>query len=168
VPFKAQNEVKAIEQNENQKILLENSLQHQFSNPQELDLFKIQIVGKSIMEGIVVFTITNYDDNVIYSVKYPAIQLLGYAFDYEDGTVAEKDEYIRKKVDEYLGSDNFYSPAIKLTDRFDRDYSKEEIWEDIKSDQSAIGFNYCRSAGWSQRIAYSKSQKKVVMYFECC
>lgn len=56
-------------------------------------------------------------------------------------------------------------PAIKIAEPFSSDTSDKEIWYDIKSDKSAIGFVYYHGYEGVYCIAYSKKKKKVVNYF---
>ena len=152
----------------NDTILVENRLNHPFSHPIKSDEFHIYIIGSnSILEGTVIFTIKDYNGTVIYTEKFPANELLGYHTDYHNKK-DEKEDFIEKRITEFFDQENFYNPAIKENDNFDSDYSNLEIWEDIRSDSTAIGFDYLIGEEDGRRIAYSKKLKKVVMYFNCC
>ena len=65
-------------------------------------------------------------------------------------------------------TNNFINPAIAADDKFEADYSDKEIWDDIKSDPTAIGFYYMLGEEDGRRIAFSKKTGKVLMYFNCC
>ncbi|PXY03075.1 hypothetical protein DF185_03010 [Marinifilum breve] len=147
--------------------LAENKILCSFSHPDKKDEFYIMIEGSSILKGNVRFTITNYNRIKIYEEEFPAIFLIGHGLPFEASEI-EKENFIKKRISEFFNEDNFSSPAISAEDTFDEDYSNKEIWEDIKSDQTAIGFYYLIGEGDGRSIAYSKKLKKVVMYFNCC
>ena len=86
----------------------------------------------------------------------------------DNSTDKEKEEYIKDKIDKLFNVDNFHQPAIAANDTFDEDYTKKEIWDDIISDQTAIGFYYKIGEEDMRFIAYSKRQMKIVIYYNCC
>lgn len=149
-------------------ILVKHSIDHIFSDPLEEDVFSIKIIGNSLIKAEVLFTIMSKSGDEIYSARFPSVNLLGYAFSYEEGTVSEKESYIKQKVLNFFSEENFTYPAIKDDDIFDQDYSNKQIWNDIKSDNQSIGFCYRVSGGYYRKIAYSKTKKQTVVYFECC
>ena len=114
------------------------------------------------------FTITDKSGDMIYSTRFPSANLLGYAFSYEEGTISEMESYIKQEVLNFFSEDKFLYPAIKEDDSLDQDYSNKQVWEDIKSDNHAIGFCYWVSGGYHRKIAFSKKKKRTVVYFECC
>ena len=77
-------------------------------------------------------------------------------------------KYIKDKLDKFFNEDNFHQPAIAANDSFDEDYTKKEIWDDIISDRTAIGFYYLIGEEDGRHIAYSKKLGKVVLYYNCC
>jgi hypothetical protein len=82
--------------------------------------------------------------------------------------VKDSEKYIRNRIKEFFEEKNFKYPAIKQDEVLDEDYSDKEIWNDIQSDRTAIGFFYLIGEEDGRTIAYSKKTKKVVMYFNCC
>jgi hypothetical protein len=72
------------------------------------------------------------------------------------------------RIREFFKEKNFYSPAIKQDEIFNEDLSDKEIWTEIKSDSSAIGFYYLIGEEDGRKIAFSKKKNKIVMYFNCC
>lgn len=121
--------------------IIENNLCHVFSHESKMDFFKIAVSGKSIIEGTVRLTINDYEGNEILNEEFPAKYLLGYALDY-DASIMDKEDFIRKRVADFFNEENFHYPAIAKDEIFDEDYSNQEIWNDIYSDRSAIGFYY--------------------------
>lgn len=93
--------------------------------------------------------------------------LLGYGLKHNP-TDKQVEEYIKDRIDKFFNDDNFRQPAIASNDTFDEDYTKKEIWDDIISDQTSVGFHYLIGEEDGRNIAFSKKQKKVVLYYNCC
>jgi len=149
-------------------VLLENQTDKLFSNPNKKDIFSISIIGENILNGKMIFKITNSSGVELWNEIYPTNVLInGYIID-EDTTDEEKISMIKNRVSSFFDDENFIFPAINPSDVFDRDYSDLEIWNDIKSDQKAKGFYYLIGLEESCKLTYSKTQKKIVKYFCCC
>ncbi|NOS93263.1 MAG: hypothetical protein HOP30_15190 [Cyclobacteriaceae bacterium] len=147
-------------------VLYSNHLAHEFSDHLEKDSFKISITGKTILTGQVKFEIKSANGEILLNETFPSYYLLGDS-EYVERTDQQKEEWIKKRVDEFFNEDNFHQPAI-TNPKFDEDYSNKDIWEEIAVDKTAIGFFYLVGEEDGRQIAYSKKQKKVVMYFNCC
>jgi hypothetical protein len=149
-------------------ILLNESIEREFSNPKRKGKLTISIVGKNILEGKMIFKVIDSNGNELLNEKYPADYLINeYIFD-ENSTDKERKNYIKKRITEFFKEDNFSIPALSNEEKFDSDYSNKKIWDDIKSDTTAVGFYYLIGLENGCRIAYSKKDKKVVKYFCCC
>ncbi|MFA6127877.1 MAG: hypothetical protein WC699_11270 [Bacteroidales bacterium] len=149
-------------------ILIEQRAWFDFSKVGQKDEFYICIRGKSIAEGNVIFTITSHDKTTILREEFPSNLLIGYGLDGDQNSVKDREDYIKNRIKDFFGEKNLSYPAIKQDEVFDEDYSDKEIWNDIKSDQTAVGFFYLIGEEDGRNIAYSKKTKKVVMYFNCC
>src|SRR5690349_12656942 len=146
-------------------ILYRKEIVHSFSSPNDRDSFKIYVTGPSIVEGQVTFQIKTSEGQMILNEKYSSNYFLDYDF---DRTLGTEEDYIKKRIDSFFDEKHFKQPAITADEPFDENYSKKEIWEDIKSDKSSIGFSYLIGKEDGRHIAYSKKLGKVVMYFNCC
>lgn len=145
-------------------IIYKNVTLHNFSSPVDLDTFKIYVTGKTIKDGEFTFKIVTSKGETILEEKYQSLYLVDFGFDERLGT---EEEYIKKRLDSFFSEEHFKKPAI--TDQtFDGNYSDKAIWEDIRSDKTSIGFKYLIGKEDGRHIAYSKSKRKVVMYFNCC
>jgi hypothetical protein len=149
-------------------ILIEQRAVHDFSKVDKKDEFYICIRGKSIAEGKVIFTIVSHDKITILREEFPSYLLMNYGFEGDSESVKDREKYMRIRIKEFFEEKNFKYPAIKQDEGFEEDYSNKEIWNDIKSDRTAIGFYYLIGEEDGRKIAYSKKTKKVVMYFNCC
>jgi hypothetical protein len=152
-----------------QEPLLENVIYRTFSNPSTKDKFSISISGTSIVDGTMKFTISTSEGVTIHLEEYPSNYLIGYGLgSTTPPTLKEEEDYIKKRVAEFFNDDNFSSPAIGANDEIDTDYSNEEDWNDIRSDQTAVGFYYLIAEEAGCQIAYSKKNQKTIKYFCCC
>ena len=150
-----------------ESILYMKEILHNFSSPTDKDSFNIYITGQSIKDGLIKFQIIKNDGLIILDETFPTHEFLDYGLK-DNATDKEKEEYIKGKIDKFFNEDNFHQPAIAANDTFDEDYTKKEIWDDIISDQTAIGFYYKIGEEDMRFIAYSKRQMKIVIYYNCC
>jgi hypothetical protein len=150
-----------------ESILYKKEILHNFSSTVDKDTFKIYVTGQSIKDGQIKFQIIKKDGIIILDETFPTYQFLDYGLK-DNSTDKEKEEYIKGKLDKLFNEDNFHQPAIAANDTFDEDYTKKEIWDEIISDQTTIGFYYKIGEEDMRFIAYSKRQMKIVIYYNCC
>ena len=163
---KKEREIKTIKTD---SLIIENKILHKFSQIDKDDEFYICIKGTSILKGKAVFKINNSDGIEIYKVEFPSIELINPDLSLGiDAPIKDQKLFIKKRILEFFDKNNFISPAINKDDIFDEDYSDKEIWFDIKSDKTAIGFHYLVGEEDGRSVAYSKKTKKVIIYFNCC
>lgn len=148
---------------ESGKVLLQDSIKHPFSEPNKDDTFKIKLSGKSILEGKVNFQIFNSENKLIHSENFDSADLLG-DLDIESSTAEQRQDTIIKRMKYFFSNENFLEPAVSKHEDLESDIEKE-IFDDIKSDKTAIGFMYSIGYEGLYIIAYSKKMKKVVLYF---
>lgn len=149
-------------------ILIEQQVSHDFSQVGKKDKFFICIRGKSIIEGQVIFKITSHDNREILREEFPSYLLMNYGFIGDLESEKDRVKYMTSRIKEFFKEKNFHSPAIIEDEVFNEDFSDKEIWTDIKSDGTAIGFNYLIGEEDGRKIAFSKKKNKIVMYFNCC
>lgn len=150
--------------------LIENKVLHAFSNPSKKDEFRIVITGKSLLEGKVVFTITNSEGKNLLKEEFDANYLLGYDFTGNIDSKKETDAFIQKRIREFFSEDRFSVPAIEEDVVFEDQsyYIDKETWEEVKANQQAIGFYYLLGSEDGRHIAFSKKKGKAVMFYNCC
>ena len=149
-------------------VLIENKVMHAFSKIDNKDEFYICIKGKSILDGKMIFKITKSDGTELLNEEFPSYLLMGYGFEGDMNSAKDKEDYIKSRIKDFFNENNFMYPAIKSDENFDEDYSDKEIWNEIKSDLTVIGFSYLIGEEDGRKIAFSKNKGKVVMYFNCC
>jgi hypothetical protein len=145
-----------------------NSRKHAFSDPSRLDSFVVAVTGDSLLEAHVRLEIFDYTGRSIYVDTFASGYLLGYGVDYNN-TEAEKEDYIRKRIEGFFDTDSFIFPAIASTDPLDGEHTEnQKFWKELKADQQAIGFYYLLGKEDGRYIAYSKSLRKALLYYNCC
>lgn len=149
-------------------ILVVNKVKHHFSNATAKDVFEIYIKGENINNGTVVFTITSNAGKELLREEFPSSALIDYGFEGNFKAVAEREKYMISRIKKFFAADNFKTPALESDAEFIEGYSERPIFDEIKNDQSAIGFFYSLYEEDGRSIAYSKKHNKVVMYFNCC
>ena len=149
-------------------ILIEQRVMHAFSQIDKKDEFYVCIKGESIVEGKMIFKIISHNGTEILKEEFPSYLLMDYGFEGDINSIKDREDYMKIRIEEFFNENNFINPAIAVDDKFEADYSDKEIWDDIKSDPTAIGFYYLIGEEDGRRIAFSKKTGKVVMYFNCC
>jgi hypothetical protein len=136
-----------------------------------MDTFELVARGNDTLNSIVTFSIRTIEGDTIFSETFPATDLIGYnLLETEQLKITDvmRLKVILKRFETFFDSTNFYQPAIKHSDVCDSSYSDVSVWNDIKSDQTAIGFHFLIGEENGRSIAYSKAKRKVVVYFSCC
>jgi hypothetical protein len=127
------------------KKIMGYSVAHNFSDSTYKDIFSINLYGKTILSGVVVFQIFDHTHKSIFKETYHAQDLLGDMGDVLNNR--QKQDTIKKRLADFLDTRKFISPAIDPKETFDNAYSSADNadkpeWEEIKKDKSSIGFMY--------------------------
>lgn len=168
---KTEEPVEPEDSKEKSEYLIENKVQHVFSDRAKKDEFRIVVTGKSLSKGKVSFTITNSEGKVLLKEEFEADYLFGYEFEGNINSQKETDAFITKRIQAFFSKDKFSVPAIAPDVVFEEDqsyYIDRETWQEIKSDKQAVGFYYLLGKEDGRHLAFSKKKGKVVMYYNCC
>ncbi len=152
------------------KMLKKVTHQRVFSNNNAEDTFSLTMVGNKINAAQISFTITNNKGEILYKENFPSEALLDYGLleVSEKPTEKDKENYLLKRMDTFFEPKDFSTPAIKPNADYEPQYSDRIIWNTLKQDTTAVGFDYLLYEESGRSIAYSKKLKKVVEYFSCC
>jgi hypothetical protein len=115
-----------------------------------------------------IFKITKSDGTELLNEEFPSYLLIDYGFEGDVNSVKDREDYLKRRIKDFFNDRNFLYPAVKQDENYDEDYSDKDIWDEIKSDHTIVGFSYLIGEEDSRKIAFSKKKKKVVMYFNCC
>lgn len=148
-------------------ILYTKQVLHHFSSTVESDTFKIIVTGQSIKNGQFKFQIISKDKGILFDENFETRMLLDFSLK-PNPTDKDIEDHIKNRIDKFFNEDRFRQPAVSENDTFDEDYGEKEIWEDIASDRTAIGFYYLIAEEDGRHIAYSKRKKTTVQYYTCC
>ena len=146
---------------------LTQTTKHYFSDPKQKDSFVIRLRGHSVLNGKLAFEIFDPHGKRIFREDFPARYFLNYDVN-EPSSDSEKEAFILKRMKEFFKEENFSTPAIKDSDTLNPEYADKAAWDDIKSDPTAVGFYFQLGQEDGRSIAYSKRDKKVTTYFNCC
>ena len=147
-------------------VLYKKSFTHKFSSTVTVDSFNIYLIGKTIPWGLLKLEIKNANGEIIYSETSKTSNI----WDVEMYTAKKevKEKYVLSFIDKSFNKENFFSPVIKPSDTFNEYYSDKKIWDELKADKTVIGFSYSMGYENGRQVAFVKSLKKAVRYFDCC
>jgi hypothetical protein len=141
---------------------------HAFSQPGgKPDEFRLVFRGASLLTGAATFTITDPSGQVIFREMLPAADLeaaLVYEMKTPSATAAEREAFIRRRLDEFLLPAHFHSPAIAATAAFPA--ASEQLdratWTALRQAPQSIRFDYLVGKEDRRQIAWSPLKKQVV------
>jgi len=155
-------------------VIYKKEIFHSFSSLDSKDLFRIYVTGKSLVKGEVHFQIIVNHMNLILDETFSAFGDLGYymselkSLGQQELTSQEQEEYIKKTLDDFFDEKAFDYPAAGPSNISVFKSPEKEIWKEIISDKSSIGFTYGVGYQDGRQIAYSRKLKKAVILVQCC
>lgn len=139
---------------------------HVFSNPGAPDVFKLEMRGKDILTGKATFTVTDASGQVIFREMLAAEDLeaaMVYEMKTPTATAAEREAYVRRRMDEFFADKNFQKPALTAKATYPTDNSiPRTAWDDLLKRPDAVSFSYLVGKEDRRRIAWSPGAKQVV------
>ncbi|MGY2131574.1 hypothetical protein ACW9KT_05075 [Hymenobacter sp. HD11105] len=139
--------------------------QHRFSSPSTEDEFKLVLRGPSMLAGEVTFTITDSRGETIFREVLSAADLeatMVYEMKNKTATQAEREAFVRRRMDEFFADKNFRTPAITDKDTHQPDLLDRATWEDLRRRPDAISFQYTVGKEDGRRIVWAPLKKEVV------
>lgn len=138
---------------------------HRFSSPSTEDEFKLVLRGPSLLAGEATFTITNSTGETIFREVLSAADLeaaMVYEMKNATATQAEREAFVRRRMDEFFADKNFRTPAITAKDTHQPDLLDRATWEDLRRRPEAVSFQYTVGKEDGRRIAWAPLKKEVV------
>ena len=142
-----------------------------FSSPDLKDHFELMATGEDTLTSRIHFSILSSRGDTLYSYELGPSDILG-ALNHQP-TPTERRERIARlfgELQQFLSDDKFLIPALPPGAEYENDnvnFDRSD-WEDIASDQTAVGFRIVRCVDLSYYVAYSKAKDKVVRYLIIC
>lgn len=136
-----------------------------FSSPATEDEFKLVLRGPALLGGEVTFTITDSGGATIYREVLSAADLeaaMVYEMKGTTATQAEREAFVRRRMDEFFAAKNFRTPAVTGQETYQPGSLDRATWDDLRRRPDAIGFQYTVGKEDGRRIAWSPLQKQVV------
>ncbi|WP_400193728.1 hypothetical protein [Hymenobacter sp. B81] len=140
---------------------------HLFSSPSAPDLFQLVLRGDSLLSSEATFSITAADGTVIFRETLSSADLeaaLVYEMTRPGATKAEREAYLRRRMDEFFAEKNFRRPAIGPQENYQPGLTDRATWDDLRRRPDAWSFRYLVGKEDGRRIAWSPLKKQVVRY----
>ncbi len=151
------------------KLLVTYTFIHTFSDPLKKDLFSLALYSDKNSRFWCIFWILDHHRHIIYK---DTVDIGDRFVDLDTATFTKgmKEDSTRKFAAHFFDSTNFSRPSIEKSENFqdsfpDADSSEEKEWNEIKADESSVGFSYEIGNESIMTIAFSKKRKKVMVVF---
>lgn len=138
---------------------------HLFSSPATPDVFTLALRGPNLLSGEASFTITAAGGQVIFREVLTAPDLeaaLVYEMKGPTATQAEREAYVRRRMEEFFADKNFQRPAVPKAATFQPGLADRTTWDDLHRRPDALGFQYLVGKEDRRVIAWSPLRKQVV------
>lgn len=138
---------------------------HRFSSPATEDEFTLVLRGPSLLAGEATFSITDSGGQTIFREVLSAADLeasMVYEMKGNTATQAEREAFVRRRLDEFFADKNFRTPAITTNDPHQPDLLDRATWEDLRRRPDAISFQYMVGKENGRRIAWAPLKKEAV------
>ncbi|UPL48224.1 hypothetical protein [Hymenobacter sublimis] len=150
--------------------LLTAKARHQFSAPGAPDAFSLVLRGASVLTGEATFTITTAGGQVIFREVLSAPDLeamMVYEMQGPTATQAEREAYVRRRVQEFFAAKNFRRPAVASAATYPTDTAAvpgldQAAWADLRRRPESVAFEYTVGKEDRHVIAWSPLRKQVV------
>jgi len=138
---------------------------HLFSSPTTPDLFMLALRGPAVTGAEATLTITDAAGQVIFREVLSAADLeasMVYEMKTNTATPAEREAFIRSRVDSFFAEKNFRTPAIGPKETYQAGTLDRATWDDVRKQPKAISFQYLVGKEDVRRVAWSPLKKQVV------
>ncbi|TGD79036.1 hypothetical protein [Hymenobacter wooponensis] len=138
---------------------------HIFSAAATPDVFTLALRGPNLLSSEAVFTITTASGQVIFREVLTAPDLeaaLVYEMKGPTATQAEREAYVRRRLDEFFADKNFQRPAVPAAATYQPGLADRAAWDDLHRRPDALSFHYLVGKEDLRVIAWSPLRKQVV------
>ncbi|RYU79721.1 hypothetical protein [Hymenobacter persicinus] len=138
---------------------------HLFSSLSAPDLFTLALRGSSVVGGEATLTITDAGGQVIFREMLSAADLeasMVYEMAGSSATEAQRETFIRKRMDEFFAAKNFSTPALGAREAYQPGELDRPTWDELKKQPKSVSFQYLVGKEDRRRIAWSPLKKQVV------
>lgn len=161
---KQENDLVVKESNEK----VEYSRIYPFTGTSSKDIFTVNLKGSKPEDMVIDFSIQNEQKKVIYNVNIKGLDLLGSTDPNLDLRLKEDQiTFIKNIAKDFLNEEHFLEPAVMPEQEID-DYTPDpKFFEELRKN-GLNGFMYRLGKENKYYIAYSISENKVKVYYNCC
>ncbi|MCX2483953.1 hypothetical protein [Pedobacter sp. MR2016-24] len=139
-----------------------------FTDTSKLDTFKIVLNGDKPKNMELVFTITPAGASPVYTKILKAKDLLDNYKETLDLAKEKKQfEFVQQEMDLFFEDENFLEPAVTDTEQPDQNTPDKNFFAELKL-SGLNGFKYRLGKESKVYIAWSNTEKKTKVYYQCC
>lgn len=140
---------------------------HSFSDPKTKDNFLLQLRGPRILTSRLHLIVTNAKGDTLRHEVIPARALLAGSDEQDNklATVRSQEIMILRKMNAFFSEDRFTHPAVPSSASQPAGLDAQD-WANLRTDPSAVGFDYPGATGDEQRLAYSRKLGRAVVLNE--
>jgi hypothetical protein len=141
---------------------------HAFSQPEaKPDVFRLVLRGPSVLNGAATFTITNAGGQVILRETLSAADLeapMVYEMKTASATPAERETYVRRRVNAFFNSSQFTTPAFAASAPYPTgpNAADHATCDDLRKRPQSVRFTYLVGKEDRRNIAWSPLKNQVV------
>ena len=153
---------------QNHTILHQTNQKIFFSSSDKEDVFQLKLLGKDTLDAQVLFQIFSADGDTLYQHQFHAMDLINFSlkFKIKDPNRSDMKNFITERMSNFFASQNFSSPAVKADRSISNNILEPEVFEELKKDTNSISYTYVLHDSDVYQIAYSKSKKKIVLFYK--
>lgn len=167
-PLEPLDTARAAAINAQSDTLLTSRSRHVFSNQAAPDVFTLVLRGSDLLSGEATFSITTATGEVIFReiLTSPDLEAaLVYEMKTPTATQAEREAYVRRRVQEFFAERNFQRPALASTATYPTpapNSPDRATWNDLRQRPATVRFDYLVGKEDRRHLAWSPLSKQVV------
>jgi hypothetical protein len=130
------------------------------------DVFRLQVLGDSLLTAPAVLTIHSASGQELYRQQLNPGDLeapLVYVLNGEPATPARRLAYVRWRLTHFFADSCFSTPAVGPQETYSPGFVDRATWDDLRR-PGTIAFRYLVGKEDGHRLAWSARQKKVVRF----
>lgn len=140
---------------------------HIFSNPQQPDVFTLQLRGPRVLTSRLHLIITTSRGDTLRHEVLPARALLDDPTLRDNASASVRDQEINvlRAMNTFFGASHFVQPAVAATTPPPATVDAQ-AWASLRRDPAAVGFEFTGAGGVPQRLMYSSQLQRVILLSE--
>ena len=148
------------------RLLQQSEALHLFSNRQQPDQFRVQLIGPTVLAATVRLSIVTAANDTIWTDSFPATALI--TEEETLPTAAAQEKYIARRINGFFQEQHFAAQAIADDADFDSEANGNRLlWQEVKQERQP-GFNYTIGDEMGHLLSVPASLGKAIIIDSCC